>query len=94
MNDPKVEAGYESILLRVLWMIVFLLVWQVAQFILGAVVLVQLVYRLIYGAPERQPDEFRRQPEPVPGADRSFRRSTATRNLAVRRLADAAFTGR
>ncbi|MCP1519911.1 hypothetical protein J2Y74_004221 [Pseudomonas migulae] len=51
MNDPKTEAQYESILLRVLWMIVFLLVWQVAQFILGAVVLVQLVYRLIYGAP-------------------------------------------
>jgi hypothetical protein len=51
MNDPKVEAKYESILLRVLWMIVFLLVWQVAQFILGAVVLVQLIYRLFYGAP-------------------------------------------
>ena len=51
MNDPKVEAKYESILLRVLWMIVFVLVWQVAQFILGAVVLVQLIYRLFYGAP-------------------------------------------
>lgn len=51
MNDPKVEASYESILLRVLWMIVFVLVWQVAQFILGAVVLVQLIYRLFYGAP-------------------------------------------
>ncbi len=51
MNDSKSETQYESILLRVLWMIVFLLVWQVAQFILGAVVLVQLIYRLIYGAP-------------------------------------------
>ena len=51
MNDPKVEARYESILLRVLWMILFVLVWQVAQFILGAVVLVQLIYRLFYGAP-------------------------------------------
>lgn len=51
MNDPKTEAKYESILLRVLWMIVYVLVWQVAQFILGAVVLVQLIYRLIYGAP-------------------------------------------
>ena len=51
MNDPKSETQYESILLRVLWMIVYLLVWQVAQFILGAVVLVQLIYRLIYGAP-------------------------------------------
>ena len=43
MNDPKLETKYESILLRVLWMIVFLLVWQVAQFILGALVLVQLI---------------------------------------------------
>lgn len=51
MSDPKSETQYESILLRVLWMIVYLLVWQVAQFILGAVVLVQLIYRLIYGAP-------------------------------------------
>ena len=51
MNDPKVEASYESILLRVLWMIVFLLVWQVAQFIPGAVVRVQPVYRLFHGAP-------------------------------------------
>ena len=51
MNDPKTEDKYESILLRVLWMIVYVLVWQVAQFILGAVVLVQLIYRLIYGAP-------------------------------------------
>ena len=51
MNDPKLETKYESILLRVLWMIVFLLVWQVAQFILGALVLVQLIYRLFYGAP-------------------------------------------
>ncbi len=51
MNDSKSETQYESILLRVLWMIVYLLVWQVAQFILGAVVLAQLIYRLIYGAP-------------------------------------------
>jgi len=45
------EAKYESIVLRVVWMLVFLLVWQVAQFILGAVVLIQLGYRLFYGAP-------------------------------------------
>lgn len=32
-------------------MLVFALVWQVAQFLLGALVVVQLVYRLIYGAP-------------------------------------------
>ena len=58
MNDPKTEVKYESILLRVLWMIVFVLVWQVAQFILGAVVLVQLIYRLIYGAPSASLSQF------------------------------------
>jgi hypothetical protein len=42
---------HESLILRVVWMLVFLLVWQVAQFLLGALVLVQLVYRLVYGAP-------------------------------------------
>ena len=51
MNDTNSEAKYESILLRVLWMLIFVLVWQVAQFLLGALVLVQLIYRLIYGAP-------------------------------------------
>ncbi|BBP75465.1 DUF4389 domain-containing protein [Pseudomonas gingeri NCPPB 3146 = LMG 5327] len=45
------EAKYESIVLRVVWMLLFLLVWQVTQFILGALVLVQLIYRLVYGAP-------------------------------------------
>lgn len=51
MNDTNSEAKYESILLRVLWMLVFALVWQVAQFLLGALVAVQLIYRLVYGAP-------------------------------------------
>jgi hypothetical protein len=43
--------GHESIVLRVVWMLVFVLVWQVAQFLLGALVVVQLIYRLVYGAP-------------------------------------------
>ena len=51
MNDPKAAPPYESIVLRILWMLVFALVWQVAQFLLGALVVVQLIYRLIYGAP-------------------------------------------
>ncbi|WP_300730744.1 DUF4389 domain-containing protein [Pseudomonas sp.] len=51
MNDAKKTSQYESIILRVVWMLIFLLVWQVAQLLLGAVVLVQLVYRLVYGAP-------------------------------------------
>jgi hypothetical protein len=32
-------------------MLLFLLVWQVAQLVLGAVVLLQLIYRLVYAAP-------------------------------------------
>ncbi|AZF25898.1 DUF4389 domain-containing protein [Pseudomonas sp. R2-60-08W] len=51
MNDSKAAPKYESIVLRILWMLVFALVWQVAQFVLGALVVVQLIYRLIYGAP-------------------------------------------
>ncbi|MGC5700361.1 DUF4389 domain-containing protein [Pseudomonas sp. NFXW11] len=51
MNEPHSEAKYESILLRVLWMLIFAMVWQVAQFLLGALVVVQLIYRLVYGAP-------------------------------------------
>ncbi|MFO2464924.1 DUF4389 domain-containing protein [Pseudomonas sp. 15FMM2] len=51
MTDPKAAPKYESIVLRILWMLVFALVWQVAQFLLGALVVVQLVHRLIYGAP-------------------------------------------
>lgn len=50
MNESKIQHN-ESILLRILWMLLFLGVWHVAQIILAGVVLVQLVYRLIYGAP-------------------------------------------
>ena len=53
MTDPKQASRYESLVLRVLWMLVFLLVWQVAQLVLGGLVLVQLIYRLVYGAPNR-----------------------------------------
>ncbi|MBD8612545.1 DUF4389 domain-containing protein [Pseudomonas rhizosphaerae] len=51
MNRSFNDPGREAIVLRVLWMLVFVLVWQVAQFLLGALVLVQLIYRLVYGAP-------------------------------------------
>lgn len=46
--DPQAR---ESIAIRILWMLLFVLVWQVAELLLGAVVVIQLVYRLIYGAP-------------------------------------------
>lgn len=41
----------EPIGLRIVWMLLFLLVWQVAELLLAGVVLLQLIYRLIYGAP-------------------------------------------
>jgi hypothetical protein len=50
LNESKLKQ-HESILLRILWMVLFVLVWQVAEVVLAAVVLVQLVYRLFYGAP-------------------------------------------
>jgi hypothetical protein len=41
----------ETIVLRVIWMLLFLVIWQLAVVLLAGVVLVQLGYRLIYGAP-------------------------------------------
>ncbi|MEE3636039.1 DUF4389 domain-containing protein [Pseudomonas sp. FFUP_PS_473] len=51
MNESPKQAQCESIGLRILWMLVFLIVWQLAELLLGGLILVQLVYRLIYGAP-------------------------------------------
>jgi hypothetical protein len=50
LNESKLKQ-HESILLRILWMILFVLVWQVAETVLAVVVLAQLVYRLFNGAP-------------------------------------------
>ncbi len=50
LNESKLKQ-HESILLRIMWMLVFVVVWQLAQMVLGCVVLVQTVYRLFYGAP-------------------------------------------
>lgn len=50
--SPTPERGqHESLFLRVLWMLFFLLVWHLAELMLGALVLVQVIYRLVYGAP-------------------------------------------
>lgn len=43
----------ESILLRVLWMFLFVMVWQVGAWVLGVAVLLQLLYRLIKGEPNQ-----------------------------------------
>ncbi len=49
MSEPT--SAPESLGLRVLWMLCFTLVWQLAEILLGLVVLGQLLYRLFYGAP-------------------------------------------
>jgi len=51
MTTPEKIIRRESIVLRVLWMLLFLLVWQVAVPLLGILVVAQLLYRLFYGAP-------------------------------------------
>lgn len=48
MSDHK--KG-EPIGLRIVWMLLFVLVWQVAELLLAGVVLLQVFYRLVYGAP-------------------------------------------
>ncbi|BAP45603.1 lipase [Pseudomonas sp. StFLB209] len=48
----------ESIALRVLWMLVYLVVWQLAEIVLAGVVLLQLGYRLFYGAPSASLMDF------------------------------------
>ena len=51
MSDGNQQLQRESILLRILWMVSFSVVWQLATMLLGAIVVLQLVYRLFYGAP-------------------------------------------
>ncbi len=45
------QNNCEGLILRILWMVLFVLVWQVAELVLLAVVVVQLVYRLFKGRP-------------------------------------------
>lgn len=51
MSEPSKELERESIALRILWMVIFAIVWQLAEIVLAGVVLLQLGYRLVYGAP-------------------------------------------
>ena len=51
MTPPEKTIRRESLVLRVLWMLLFLLVWQIAVPLLGILVVAQLLYRLFYAAP-------------------------------------------
>ncbi|GGM26915.1 lipase [Pseudomonas asuensis] len=48
----------ESVALRLIWMVLFLFVWLVAQYIFAGVVVVQLVCRLVKGRPSNALSEF------------------------------------
>jgi hypothetical protein len=50
MMQPAEKSQRESLLLRIVWMVVFLFVWQLAELLLAAVVLLQLGWRLLTGA--------------------------------------------
>lgn len=56
MSDAK--QSRQHLILRVLWMLLFLLVWQLAELLLLGVVLLQLVLRLINGLPSRALMDF------------------------------------
>lgn len=49
MSENKQSC--ESLVLRVLWTALFVLVWRLAELLLLAVVVVQLIYRLFQGRP-------------------------------------------
>lgn len=51
MKAAEKTMRRESMVLRILWMLLFLLVWQIAVPLLGILVVAQLLYRLFYGAP-------------------------------------------
>lgn len=49
MASANDQAERESLLLRVFWMLVFTLVWYVAEVVLAVVVILQLAFRLVQG---------------------------------------------
>ena len=83
--DPQAR---ESIAIRILWMLLFVLVWQVAELLLGAVVVIQLVYRLIYGAPNGSLMAFGDSLSQYLAQIGRFGTFHSDETLAVRRLAE------
>lgn len=49
-NDPARQAEHESLVLRLLWTILFVLGWQLAELLLMLVVLIQFIHRVFKGA--------------------------------------------
>lgn len=53
MTPAEKTLRRESLFLRVLWMLLFFLVWQVAVPLLAILIVAQFLYRLFYGAPSQ-----------------------------------------
>jgi hypothetical protein len=51
MSSSQRSAERESLILRVLWMLIFFFVWQLAELVLLVVVVAQLVLQAINGKP-------------------------------------------
>lgn len=58
MNPSNRTAARESLILRIVWMLIFFLVWQLAELILLAVAVLQLLLRLINGQPNESLQGF------------------------------------
>lgn len=54
MADGNEQLERESLLLRVFWMLIFTLIWYVAEVVLAVVVILQLVCRLLQGKPNAE----------------------------------------
>lgn len=52
MNQSNQTTDRESLILRVVWMLIFFFVWQLAELALLVVVVLQLIMRLVKGHPD------------------------------------------
>jgi len=49
MQDPLVKLRREALLMRLCWMLLFFLAWQVAEVLLFLLIVAQLLHRLLRG---------------------------------------------
>ena len=49
MRDANEQIEHESIVLRIFWMLVFTLIWYLAELLLGLVIVLQLICRIFQG---------------------------------------------
>ena len=57
-NDPARQAEHESLVLRLIWTILFAIGWQLAELLLMLVVLIQFLHRVFKGVLHRGLLEF------------------------------------